>query len=86
MNANGSTPSMRHRPWSATALAWISGTIATVLTLFYVYMIVAAISEWSRFFAHGAGEATTVLAIFGLVTLCAWGAFALAISAARSDR
>jgi hypothetical protein len=86
MHANGSNLSMRQRHPFATALAWLLGTVATLLSVFYVYMIATVISEWSGYVGGESGTATAILAFFGVITLIAWGVTALAITVARSDR
>lgn len=86
MDANGSALSMRQRHPVAITLAWFSGLIAAGLSVFYVYMIITVISERSGYVGHMSGTATAVLVVFGLITLFAWGATALAVAIARSDR
>ena len=85
MDSNGSALSVQRRHPVAITLALFFGVIAGALTVFYAYMIVTAISQWSGYVGHESGTATAILAVFGLITLFAWGATALAIAAARAD-
>lgn len=86
MEANGSTLSMRQRHPVATVLAWLFGAIALLLSGFYVFMIVTVISEWSGYVGHESSTAAAILALFGAVTLFAWGATAFVVIAARRDQ
>ena len=85
MESNGSALPVGRRHPVALTLALIFGAIAMALSVFYAYLIVTAISEWSGYVGHESGTATAILAVFGLITLLAWGATAVAIAAARAD-
>lgn len=85
MDTNGSTLSTWQRHPAATTLAWLFGAIATLLSVFYVYMIATAISEWSGYVGHETNTAAAILAVFGVITLFAWVATAIAITAAHND-
>lgn len=85
MNTNGSTLSAWQRHPVATTLTWLFGATATALTAFYLYMLADAVSNWSGYTGYEPGFVRAVLVMSGVIVLLAWGATAVAITAAHSS-
>jgi hypothetical protein len=66
-----------------TAFAWIFGAVAVLLSMFWVFLVVTIVSEWSSYVGHESSTATTIVAVFGIFTLGAWALAAAIFVAAR---
>lgn len=69
----------------ATGLAWLSGAVATALTVLFAVVAVSGVQEWSSYVGGERDAAVFIIGFVGLLTLLAWGATVLALLL-RRDR
>jgi hypothetical protein len=80
---NGSTANARGDHPVATAVGWLFGLVAVLLSVFFVLIVATLISEWPSYVGNESGTASGIVALVGILTLGAWAVAGAAIYTVR---